>query len=188
MPSNKVEIANIALVGLRATTINSFEDETTEASVIKVLWDNIRQSELSKHPYNFAIKRSKLARLSNEPLFGYQYQYQLPVDCLRVIKVEDNVDYKLEKDGRILTNAESVELKYVYDNEDVSTWSASFSALMAAKLRVELSFPLAADKEMTKLSIELYERKLRDARWIDASGDIPDKFGQQQTNIIGVRY
>ena len=57
MASSKIEIANIALVGLRAAIINSFTDETTEANAVNVIWDNVRATELAKHPYNFAIKR-----------------------------------------------------------------------------------------------------------------------------------
>jgi len=187
MATSKVEIANIALVGLRASTINSFTDETAEAIAVNVIWDNVRASELSKHPYNFAMKRASLPRLAEAPAFGYTYQFQLPVDCLRVHEAINNMDFKIEGD-KLLTNAEEVDIKYIFDNTDISTWTPSFKDLVAARLRIDLAYTLAADKEIIKLSQELYERKSREVKWIDASEDIPDSFGRTQSNLIGVRY
>ena len=187
MANSKVEIANMALVGLRASPINSFEDEKTEARVVNTLWNTVRRSELSKHPWNFAIKRGVLSRLSAAPVFGYKYQYQLPADHLRTIRIEENVDFR-EEGRRVLTNAEEVLIKYVYDNTDTATWTASFDDLVAARLRLELAYNLSADKNMIQLSQDLYTMKAREAKWIDANGDPGDSFGQQTPTLIKVRY
>lgn len=187
MATSKVEVANIALAGLRANIIDNFNDESAEAIAVRTMWDTIRQSELAKHPYNFAIKRAQLPRLSNKPIFGYAYQFQLPADCLRVIAVDGNTDYKIEG-ARLLTNDVSADVKYVYDNTDLSSWSPNFTDLVAARLRVELSYTLAADKNLMQLSKELYDRKAQEVRNIDAQQDTPDRFAQGTTRIIGVRY
>jgi hypothetical protein len=187
MANSKVEIANMALIGLRASPINSFEDEKTEARAVNVLWNTVRRSELSKHPWNFAIKRAQLARLSAAPLFGYRYQYQLPADHLRTISIQENVDFR-EENHRVLTNTEEVLIKYVYDNTDTATWTASFDDLVAARLRLELAYTVSADKNMLELSQQLYTQKSREAKWIDANGDPGDSFGQQTPTLIKVRY
>lgn len=187
MASSKVEIANIALVGLRAAVINSFSDGTTEANAVDVIWDTVRQSELAKHPYNFAMKRASLNRLTTAPSFGYAYQYQLPVDCLRVWRVEGNFDYRIEG-NKILTDEESAKIVYVYDNDDITTWSSLFSDLVAARLRVELAYTLAADETLLKLSKELYDRKAMQVKFVDSSQDYTDEVSQQNPTLIGVRY
>lgn len=187
MASSKVEIANIALVGLRAAVINSFSDGTTEANAVNVIWDTVRQSELAKHPYNFAMKRATLNRLVSTPAFGYAYQYQLPVDCLRVWRVDGHYDYRIEG-NKLLTDETSAKIVYVYDNEDITTWSSMFSDLVAARMRVELAYTLAADETLIRLSKELYDRKLVQVKYVDSSQDFTDQFSQQSSTLIGVRY
>ena len=187
MATSKVEIANMALVGLRANTINDFSDGTTEANSINVLWDMVRKSELNKHPYNFAIKRVSLPRLTDTPLFGYEYQYQLPADYIRALNLEDYSDYKIEGD-KLLTNETEVNLKYIADITDISKWSAGFVDLVASRLRVELSNNLTADKNMLQLAKDLYDRKSREVKYLDAVEDTADPLGRHVSSYVRARY
>lgn len=187
MATSIVGICNIALGNLGANLISSLTEDTPEATLCNVHWDNVRRSLLSTHPWNFAIKRQQLTALGTAPAFGYAYQYQLPSDCLRVLRVEDNDDYKLE--GRtILTDADACYLKYVYDNLDVASWSDPFVDLAATRMQLELAYGITKSTSQKEQAMQLYEYKLRDARNWDAQQDVEDDLSQFTSSLISVRY
>jgi hypothetical protein len=66
------------------------------------------------------------------PLTGWDYQHTIPSDSLRVVRVngeegneEDSQPYAIEQ-GLLLTDADIVELRYVYQNTTVTTWTQDF--------------------------------------------------------------
>ena len=187
MALTKIKIANIALDYLRAESINSTEDETTEARALATHWDAVVESELQKHTWDFAQKRINLNRLTETPVFGYKYKYALPNDFLRVVKIEGSADYRREG-NTLVTNDEAVEMVYVYRNTDVSTWPPYFAMLVAAQLRIALANSISADKSMIELATAIYDKQAAEARWIDSSMDYQDDFGQFQSSLITERY
>ena len=192
--STKISIANVALSRLGAHTINDTSEQTVEANLILALWDNARTFLLRQNPWNFAIKREQLGQLAQEPLNRYLYQYQLPSDHIRTLTVtsgEDgnvtNFDYKVE--GRnILTNAEYVYLKYVYDNDVVATWEFGFQELMAARLQMEMAYPITKAASVQERAEVLYADTLRKTKNIDAGEDFDDPLGLNESAFVGVRF
>jgi hypothetical protein len=66
------------------------------------------------------------------PLTGWDYQHTIPSDSLRVVRVngeegneEDSQPYAIEQ-GLLLTDADVVELRYVYQHTTVTTWTQDF--------------------------------------------------------------
>lgn len=66
------------------------------------------------------------------PLSGWDYKHTIPSDCLRVVRVngeegneEDSEPYAIEG-GFILTDADEVDLSYVYQHTTVTTWTQDF--------------------------------------------------------------
>lgn len=185
--SSVVKICNSALVTLSANTINSLSEGSDEARACNVKWDIARRAALRLHPWNFAIKRSQLARTDTTPAFRYKYQYTIPSNCLRVLKVNLNGDYKLE--GRnIITDSETCYIKYVYDNEDISEWDVLFVDLMASKMAVELAYTIPHKSTMLDRMFELYKMKLNEAQYVDSSEDVEDPLGQFDYDYYGVRF
>lgn len=101
----------------------------------------VRDAVLRRHPWNFALARAALPALSGEPVFGWDHQYQLPADCLRLLPLtydgklnSDPIDHEVEG-RRILTNAKSpLKIRYVRRVEDPSLFDALFTQLLAAEL------------------------------------------------------
>jgi hypothetical protein len=184
--ASQIEISNFALVGLGADPISALTEQTNEALTINVAWDICRRSLLRAHYWNFAIVRIELAQSSIAPNHGYQYKFALPSDCLRVIQVYQNNDYKLEN-GFIVTNTDRVKLKYVADIKDTTYWSADFTELMVDKLKAEIAFSVTRDKDLVQLSHQILNAKLAQANWTDASEDIEDAFLYGSTSLIEVR-
>lgn len=124
MASSPVEICNSALLKLGAERINALSENNKRARLCNERFDALRKEVLRAHPWNFAIRRANLARLSTTPEYEYNFEYQLPTDCLRVLETEADKDnpsgdilgnsytkYKIE--GRkLLTNASGVAKGY----------------------------------------------------------------------------
>lgn len=147
MAITAISVCNTALAQLGGNLINSFTEGTTEATLCNTFWEQTRLTLLTQHPWNFAIERVELARNVGSPIFGYQYSFTLPTNCLRVLEVDLDGDYKIE--GRkILTDRTTCKIKYVKDVTDVSTWSKGFVHTMTAAMRAHLAIqsPRAARK------------------------------------------
>jgi len=185
--TSKVEIVNSALITLGANVINSFTDDTTESIAANVKWNIALRATLREYPWKFATKRStSLARTASDPAFNYKYQYTLPSDCLRVIKVNEDFDFKVE--GRnIITDKEDCYIQYVYFNEDTALWDASFTELMVAKMAYELAYTLPRSGGMVDRMYNLYQKQLIEARDADSSEQMGGTLGQFESSLISVR-
>lgn len=163
----KINIYNdaIALVGGRLIT--SLSEDTNERIYCDVFYDKARQQTLVMHPWNFAVKRAELAEDVSAPAFGYDKQYVLPSDCLKVIATENELsplvplgpgfngyltvsfrdttakdDYKIEG-RRLLTNDESVKILYLYDVDDASLFSSPFRSILSYNLAIAISYKVS---------------------------------------------
>lgn len=184
--ASKIEITNIALIHLGANLISSFEEDSVEATLANAVWNTTRTSLLRDHPWNFAIKDIEVPQLTEKPLANFNYKYQLPSDCLRLLEVYETNSYKLM--GReIHSNNSSCKVKYVRDVTDTTIWDAAFVDLMAAKLAFELAYPLTKSNSLMQQMGEIYGLKVQKARFIDSTEDIPSPFGST-SSLITVRF
>jgi len=87
--ASQVEIANRALTKLGAARIISFDDDNKQARAVKSMFEIVRDAELRAHLWSFSVKRVSLAALSTTPTWGFDYEYQLPSDYLRLVQVND---------------------------------------------------------------------------------------------------
>ncbi len=185
--SAKVEIINQALIKLGANTIIDLAEGSIESTLANQVWDTGRRAVLRVHPWNFAIKEQALARVISSSSYLFNYAYQVPSDFLRLIKVFDNTDYKLQ--GKMIyTNKDTCVIKYVFDQTDPNLWEASFTNALAAKLAYELCYPITKSTSLMESLYGLYTRELQTAKFIDASEDIPDEFPAADSPFISVRY
>ena len=115
--SSAVDICNIALRKLGASTIMSLDDESEEARLCKLLFPFVRDCELRKYFWSFAIKRVLLPASVEVPAFGYTTKYNLPSDFLRLVPSEQfsdyEDDYKIEGNALLVNRTSSIEFSYV---------------------------------------------------------------------------
>jgi hypothetical protein len=119
MASSPVQICNAGLIKLGAERINSLSENNKRARLCNERFDGLRQEVLRAHPWNFAIRRADLVRLSTTPEYEYNYEYQLPSDCLRVLETAADKD---NPGGDILGNSIT---KYKIEGRKLLTNSAS---------------------------------------------------------------
>lgn len=157
MATSKVQIGNLALANLGSkNTIESFTEESTEASLINTWYDHCRQFLLEAVDWNFARKRLILATSSEDPPSGiWAYRYGYPSDCVVAREIEnssggtegDAIPFEIEFEEvgdikTILTDMQDATLIYTKNITDPSLFPSSFIHALAAFLAANMAFPL----------------------------------------------
>jgi len=180
-----VSICNIALRRLGAETIDSLSDDTNRARLMNELYDDIRKQVLKSSKWSFASKRVKLSANAVTPGFEFSHSFDLPADYI-IAKSEYN-KIPIQREGRyILANADSIELKYIYNEDDPDFFEPEFIKIFYLSLAVEASYSLVQDKKLKNdLAVEL-KLALEDARFDNAKESTPEEF--EIDTFIDVRF
>lgn len=172
-----VQVANRALSKIGAARIISLSDDNKQARACTSCIYDIIEDELRAHRWQFAIKRAELAALSAAPEFGYEYQYAVPSDFLRMDMVNDEypsavmddyigaeyLDWTLEGNV-ILTNIQApLKLRYIANVQDPSIWDSSFREAVAARVAMEICEELTQSNEKKQFSQADYRRAITQA-------------------------
>lgn len=185
MAVTAVGIANMALslIGNRTGLITAF-NETTEPGRQANLWyEPTRDATLQAHPWNFAIRRTELAQIADEPAYGYAYAYALPDDYLRVVQTEledvgmaDNfrIEGQLGSTSRVLLSDEgTLKIEYIAQITDPNAFSPTFVQALATHLAAKMCPALTDSMSRTKELYDAYSNILREARAVDAQEGTP---------------
>lgn len=79
-----IDIANLALSYCETGPIASFDDPVQGARVMKVGYNLLLDSLQRSFRWNFTRKYAVIPALADQPVFEYEYAYQLPADYLRL--------------------------------------------------------------------------------------------------------
>jgi len=140
--ATKVGIANSALILLGAETIQAITESNKRAKLCNEMYDKSKRKLLELHPWNFATLRVALAQLAGAPVYEFDNWFQIPNDCLRILRVENNeaVTYVIEKD-KILTNEDAISIEYISDIGE-GYFTQTFAELLAARLAADICYAL----------------------------------------------
>jgi hypothetical protein len=177
MASSETEICNLALTRIGHRQITSLSENEKAANLCTLHYPRTRDALLRAHPWNFAIRYAELSQLTTTPAFEFQYAYQLPVACLKVIRTRSEqlgYDYPYRVVGReVWANTETMAIEYVARIEDVSQYDELFVDLLAQRLAAELAFPITDNRALTETAWQVYQTKLVEARLMDAQEGTP---------------
>lgn len=105
-----------------------------------------------------------------KPRFDWEYAYNLPSGCLRVLKLDEaqgtNSQWLVEG-GKLLTDHNTATVQYVYEETSPTEWSAEFQEMMATKLALDLCLTLTGDKTLKDRLHQDYELMKRKACSLD---------------------
>jgi len=174
--NSDTEICNQALAHLGERPIASLNDDSAAARACQLLYIPTRDEWLRSHRWNFAVTRTKLSRLADNPPFGWDFQYQLPEDYLRALEVNDSEagdwvsDEWIIEGRRLLTNAPEVNFVYIKKVTDVSDFDSLFAQALALKLAIKLSEAIRGTTNKSAELTTMFERMSAPlARRIDAN-------------------
>jgi len=186
MPSS-VDICNRALSRVGEARITSLTDDTKQARACNGAYTHVRDEVLRAHPWNAAIARASLAKLATSPAFGYDDEYQLPADCLRVVEVYDTTLPWVVEGKKLLSDEGSpLSIRYVRREEDPNQWDSLLVSAVAARLAMELCEELTQSNTKREIATREYEDLLSRARMADGQEQSPMPF--EEDSWINARY
>jgi len=176
-----VDLCNSALNLLGASTISALTDDNKNARLCNQRYEPVRNRVFRSHPWNCLIKRVQLAQDSTAPVIEFSYQYTLPSDCLRVLKIhngttdsiQSDMEYKVE--GRkIKTNEGTVYLVYVAVDTDPNNYDTYLAESISHQLAADLAYAITNNATLANNYMARADERLREARFIDATENSVD--------------
>lgn len=187
MAASEVDICNRAIQKAGGQPITSLADASSSARACSRAYEFIRDAELRLNNWNFAVKRASLAASATAPSWGYDKQYPLPSDFLRLISIRyhygvteaigsfgmNQVDFAIESGAddvtSILTNEGSpIYIRYVSKVTNTGLYDPLFVEALAARLAIELVEELTDSNSKKQSLREEYKEIIRQARYSDA--------------------
>lgn len=169
-------ICNRGLQLLGAARILDITDDTRNGRACNACYDIIRQSELRKHRWRFAIRRAVLAPLNEtDPLGLFSFIFQIPADCVKVLKPERDPYCDWQVEGRkIFTNStNALQMRYIADITDTNEFDPCFSEMVSAKMAEAMCEELTQSNTKKADAKEAYKDARSEARRANAFETIP---------------
>jgi hypothetical protein len=175
--ATKISIYNQALMRLGCEPVEDFTDGTKACKALNMRYDDARRYVLRRHPWNFAVKRVAHSDTDTVgPDFGFAYSHSFPLDCIRILNIECDLDYKIE--GRkILSDDSTVNLRYIWDVDNDTLFDAGFAETLAAYLAWDISYYMTQSKTLKADLWEEFKRILSAAKSNDAQEEPAEEVG-----------
>ena len=168
-----VDICNSALNQIGASNIIDLTEDSKAARICNQRFAFVRDSVFRAPPWNCLTTRASISPDAETPAFEFSQQFTLPTDpfCLRVLQLSDtDILYKIE--GRkLLCNESTIEMIYIGRVLDGNQYDLLLTETIAAALAADLAYPLVGSSALTSNMYSLYQNKLTEARFVDATED-----------------
>ena len=164
-----VDICNGSLNQLGASTILTLTEDSKNARLCNSRYTQVRDSVFRSHPWNCLQKRVEIAVDTTAPAWGFSFAYTLPADCLRLLRILDyDSNYKVE--GRkILSNTSSMKILYIGRVTDPNEYDELLRETLSAALAADIAYGITSSNPVSEKMNTLFQDKLRDARFVDAT-------------------
>lgn len=176
--ASEVDIANRALLKVHANPISRLRppEDSEESQACFTVYDQLLDEVLAAHPWNFAIKQVALNKLDVTPIDEFTFAYQLPNDCLRVLRIQkDKYRYRYKiKGDQLHTDLDGVKIEYISRVLDTTKFDPMFVSTLAIRIAAELAYPIAGSTERTQQLMVEYKDMLREAKRRDGQEGTPD--------------
>lgn len=198
---SKTDICNMALVQIQHSRLldDVDTDDSPEADVCKLFYDQDRDEALEAAPWPFATRRYKPAALDATTLdsgavpSGWSYAYAAPADLIKLRGIFDTVrnpgldqqwPFDVHYDANLQANIiltdkapdASVPVEFIYTARITAEalFPASFARLLALRLAPDLALGIAKDPQLAKGLMGAYEMALGNAVRTALEGVHPD--------------
>ncbi len=183
MPTSNTEICNLALKAIGLEPIASLASDLSQAGIVlRNTWEATRDAILRAANWRCLLVRSgSLAREAAAPSFGYSYAFALPIDCIRVVEMSVDSQYRYDFLGRqillpdsgwavegrlLLTDEATAFILYVaYDKtvDPVARLDGHLIKALVAQLAADIAPGLKAKAMVPQLEVIARDR-LADAK------------------------
>jgi len=130
LSAEQITVCNLALGLIGEVEVASNQTTTKQYKLCDRFYVSTLKETLVEHNWNEHKKRVMLLEDSTAPLFGYDYRFALPTDCMKLLRIGDGdndwTDWEVE-DGYILTNKAQSPATYTVGNTYASGQYISYS-------------------------------------------------------------
>jgi hypothetical protein len=181
MSFSLVRICNMALgkcgVTKQIDSLEFSEEETVpeEARLCSLYFELAFRAAARGHDWKCLSSQADISgNLTTAPVFGYDYAYSLPSNCIRVLRVEDEDIYPWRVQGRTLvTDATSVKIDYIQYTMNTDLYDDLFTEALVMRLAAHLAPALSGGEEGQRIADNLmawHEKiTLPEARFADSA-------------------
>lgn len=174
------DIINMALIklGEKRITSQGFSNPTNERERIAAEhYERLRDAELRKNVWNFAVKRAQLSADVSVPVGeDYSTKYLLPADCLRLVNISETEDWQIES-GFILTNVSGgITVRYIRRVTVVNDLDELFRDALACRIAIEFCDRLTQKRAKRNEVMGEYQAFMTQAANVDAIENPNAKF------------
>lgn len=179
---SKVDIVNRAATKLGDDRVLSLSDDTKVARTFNSMYDIVRDAELRRNCWNFAVKRASIAASITAPDWGFSYAYPLPSDFLRLLDIDgswsdpglddyisyDNSKFRIEGVGDIgkciVTDMSApLYVRYAAIVTDTNMYDSAFVEAFACRLAYEACETLTQSNTKKSALLGDYMMAVREA-------------------------
>lgn len=194
---NDTQLCNLALAEIGDSySISDINETSNQAAVCRLFFQPTRDAMLRAHPWNFARGLADLSALSDEPIFGWDYQYALPADFIRLVEYNGLDAWQTEDDFQIangpsgglvlLSDDNTASVVYIKRITDANLFDTLFTEAFTLRLAQRICTKLTKDDAIKdKLARESKEALAR-ARQTDANESRPRRLGQWQDSDLAM--
>ena len=169
---DKTGIANLALSNLGEARIQNLTENSSRARACSARIEGCIETVLRMNVWNSALERQLLTQIE-APVFGWNYTYQLPADCIKVVEVEPVSRFMVEKKN-ILSNETSLYLLYVATPTDTNNLDILLAEAIAMKLAVEIAETLTSKEGLKSEMAQKYFLAVQEARSANSRDKTPE--------------
>lgn len=167
MADSVVGLVNNSLALIGAAFITTLDQDTKAAQTAKQIYPSVRDAVLRAFTWNCATKQIAPGVAGDTPVYGWAYCYQLPADCLRVVRVYEEVEWRI-MGRKLYCDSNVIHMEYIYRVEDVTQWDVLLSSAVEARLASELAFAVLESKTLRDDMWAMYKAKLGEAKGVDS--------------------
>ena len=201
---SQVDIQNKALLHLGATMITTTGDQSKNAIITTFQYDKCRVAELRAHVWQFAIAYSTLSAASpTTQAFqngAVRNRFTLPANYIRLAQQDPHTagvtnqgtsagtrwgDYSIEGPILLTANA-SVLLRYVEDQEVVTTFDGMFDEALALRIAFDSCEAITQNLQKQQMIGQMYAERIGQAMLLNLIETATDEPMEAQVNLVRV--
>lgn len=195
-PVSSVDICNLALDLLNEKTVENIVAPTSTVEILCSRWyDVVRCKLLESASWVFAQTSEAISRGGTPTIDRYSDYYVFPNNYLKLTAIKDwdyplqKWDYRIEGGNILMNNSEasSLDVYFIQDFEDVSTFPGYFSALLAAELALAVAMKLTTKPSKLTFLSEYITDLRRVAFGANGQTQPPRRYEQSKIIQAGLR-
>lgn len=169
------DIITAALARIAEPKAVAFNDPAfISTTTVTALYTSCLKQVMRAHDWKSLCARESLTVSETTPDFGWDYEYPLPDDCMRIVEFNGRTSlcgetFFRQEGSSILTNADKAELLYVAYTTDDTLYDETFKEAVTTLLASKLVTQRRRDANMAALLMQQYEAILSKARVIDST-------------------